>query len=142
MITSDKQTTPQHKLRYQYAISNKDNLDLFGRGFNEINKKEEGLEKYMFSIAIENDTYDTYFTEKILDCFLTGTIPIYKGTKKITEHFNSEGIVFLDEVKELSDFGRDFYYSKIDAIKDNFERALQYEILDDWLYQNYLINYI
>ena len=44
----------------------------------------------MFSVCIENDVYDTYFTEKILDCFATGTIPIYKGTKNklVIQTFN------------------------------------------------------
>ena len=38
----------------------KDQIDLLGRGFKPVDKKEEGLIDYMFSIAIENDTYDTY----------------------------------------------------------------------------------
>jgi hypothetical protein len=141
MITSDKQSTPQHKFRYDYAIKNKDKFDLFGRGFKEIDKKEEGLNDYMFSVAIENDTYDTYFTEKILDCFLTGTIPIYKGTRKITEHFNSDGIIFLDDIKDFSELTPEYYFSKINSINDNFNLSLNYEILDDWIYKNYLIPY-
>ena len=52
----------------------------------------------MFSVCIENTTHDTYFTEKILDCFATGTLPIYKGTKNITKYFDGNGILFLDEI--------------------------------------------
>jgi hypothetical protein len=107
----------------------------------EIENKEDGLKDYMFSISIENDTYDTYFTEKILDCFATGTIPIYKGTKKIVEHFNSEGIIFLDDIN-IDKLSPELYYSYMDAIKDNFERVKKLYTLDDWIYNKYLINYV
>ena len=141
MITSDKQWSNQQKFRYGFALENKEKLDLFGRGFNNIENKEDGLKDYMFSVSVENDTYDTYFTEKILDCFATGTIPIYKGTKKIIEHFNSEGIIFLDEIN-IDSIDSDLYFSKIEAIKENLEIVKKYEILDDWIYDNYLINYV
>ena len=36
----------------------------------ENENKEVGLCDYMFSVVIENGIYETYFTEKILDCFL------------------------------------------------------------------------
>jgi hypothetical protein len=142
MITSDKQATEQHQFRYNFAVKNKNMLDLYGRGFNEIEKKETGLNDYMFSVAIENNTYDTYFTEKILDCFLTGTIPIFKGTKKIVNYFDSNGIIFLDEIDNLSELTSDLYYSKMDSIKENFERAFEYELLDDWLFEKYIKNYV
>lgn len=142
MITSDKQATEQHKFRYNYAVQNRDKLDLFGRGFTEIEKKETGLIDHMFSIAIENNTYDTYFTEKILDCFLTGTIPVFKGTRKIDQHFNGDGIIFLDDLEDLSLLTPELYYSKINSVKENYERALQYDILDDWLFEKYIKEYV
>jgi hypothetical protein len=33
----------------------------------------------------------------------------------------------------------DLYYSKIDAVKDNFERVLEYDVLEDWIYNRYFI---
>ena len=142
MVTSDKKITEQHRFRYNFAQQNKNKLDLYGRGFNEIENKEIGLNDYMFSIVIENDTYDTYFTEKILDCFATGTIPIYLGTKKIINYFNSEGIIFLEDSFDPLQLTKKLYDSKIKAIKDNFERVQKYSILDDWIFENYLINYV
>ena len=109
-----------------------DQLDLFGRGFNEIENKEEGLCDYMFSVAIENGQYETYFTEKILDCFATGTIPVYLGAPDIGNYFNLDGIVNLSEEFDVSE---EIYYSKIEAVKDNLERAKKMEINnDDWVY--------
>ena len=142
MIVSNKRWTRQHEIRHDFAMANKTKIDVYGRGTHEIAKKEEGLKDYMFSFAAENDTYDTYFTEKILDCFATGTIPIYMGTKKIVEYFNPEGILFFDGTYDLDTLTPDLYYSKMDAIKDNYERVQKYSILDDWLYENYLIHYV
>jgi len=142
MIVSNKRWTKQHEIRHDFAMANQTRIDVFGRGIAEIPKKEMGLNDYMFSFAAENDTYDTYFTEKILDCFATGTIPIYMGTKKIVEYFNPEGILFFDGTYDLDSLTPDLYYSKMDAIKDNYERVQKYSILDDWLYENYLIHYV
>jgi hypothetical protein len=105
----------------------------------KIEKKELGLNDYMFSVCIENCEHDTYFTEKILDCFATGTIPIYKGTRKITNHFNEDGILFLDDI-DIDNLNEDLYLSKIDSVIDNFERVLKYDVLEDWIYDKYIKN--
>lgn len=140
MITSNKQMTPQQIFRCNYAESVKNQVDVFGRGFNEILEKEQGLNDYMFSICIENDTNDTYFTEKILDCFATGTIPIYKGTKNIINYFNSDGIIFLDEIL-LIELTKELYMSKIDIIKDNLNRVKKFMSPENYMYINYLNKY-
>ena len=42
----------------------------------EWHNKKDALNDYMFSIVSENDICEGYYTEKITDCFATGTIPI------------------------------------------------------------------
>lgn len=138
MITSNKTMTSNHILRNHLASTWEDKLDLFGRGYNEIEKKEDGLAPYMFSIAIENDCYETYFTEKILDCFAVGTIPVYLGAPDIDKHFNSDGIIFLNKDFNLNDLTKDLYYAKIAVVKENFEKVQQYNVLEDWIYEKYL----
>jgi hypothetical protein len=93
----------------------------------------------MFSVCIENDTYDTYFTEKILDCFASATIPIYKGTRNVTRYFNPDGIIFLDDYN-IDDLTPELYYSKLDAVKDNLNRVLEFNTIEDWMYKKYLTN--
>jgi hypothetical protein len=46
---------------------------------------------------MENATYSNMFTEKITDCFMTGTIPIYYGISNIGDYFNTDGIIILDD---------------------------------------------
>jgi hypothetical protein len=137
MICSDKTRTELQQFRVNFANSNKDKIDVYGHLCRGIQKKEEGLNDYMFSVCIENDIHDTYFTEKILDAFATGTIPIYKGTKNVVNHFNAGGILFLDDIN-IDDLTEDLYYSKLEYVKENFEKVQELNVLENWMYKNYL----
>jgi hypothetical protein len=137
MIASNKRMCAGHHLRLEWVERLWGQVDLYGRGFNEIALKEEGLCDYMFSIAIENGQYETYFTEKLLDCFATGTIPVYLGAPDISNYFNKDGIIDLTDEFDVSD---EIYYNKMDAIKDNLKRVKKMEILEDFIYNSYLKN--
>lgn len=76
-------------------------VDRFGKGINFIENKKDGLLNYCFSIAMENTRENHYFSEKIIDCFLTETIPIYWGCRSITQIFDSRGIIFFDSEDDL-----------------------------------------
>lgn len=134
-ITSNKNFTEGHKVRLDWVEKIGDQVDLYGRGFNQIENKEQGLCDYMFSVVIENGFYDSYYTEKILDCFATGTIPVYLGSPDIKDHFNEDGIITLSDEFDVSE---EIYYSKMNAIKDNLERIKDIEVLEDFIYKNYL----
>jgi len=135
MISSNKSFTEGQKNRLEWVERIGDQVDLYGRGFNEIATKEEGLCDYMFSVVIENGVYESYYTEKILDCFATGTIPVYLGSPDIADYFNKDGIIELTDEFEVSD---EIYESKVEAIRDNLERVKQIEVLEDFIYTNYL----
>ena len=135
MISSNKSMCEGHRLRLDWVDRIGDQVDLYGRGLNEIDLKEEGLCDYMFSVAIENGQYETYFTEKLLDCFATGTIPVYLGAPDIGDHFNKDGIIDLTDEFDVSE---EIYYNKMEAIKDNLERAKKMEVLEDFIWENYL----
>ena len=57
MISSNKRMCEGHIKRLEWVERIGDQVDLYGRGFNEISDKEEGLCDYMFSVAIENGQY-------------------------------------------------------------------------------------
>lgn len=135
MIASNKNMCRGHRNRLEWVERLKGQVDFFGRGFpTEIATKEEGLCDYMFSVAIENASYETYFTEKLLDCFATGTIPVYYGAPNIGDYFNKDGIIDLSEEFDVSE---EIYYDKMDAIKDNLERVKKMEVLEDFIWINY-----
>jgi hypothetical protein len=84
----------------------------------------------MYHIAIENSRNKNFFTEKIVDAFLTKTIPIYWGCPNIDEFFNTDGIITFNNVDELTvilnNLTYEFYESKKDIIEENYNKAKQY----------------
>lgn len=143
-IVSAKKMTHGHMLRHQSVLKFKDKMDLYGRGYNPVEYKLKCLKDYAFSLTIENTKKDYYFTEKLIDCFMTGTVPIYWGCPSIQKFFNIDGIITFDSVNELSDIIKnlsiDKYNSMIDAIKDNFKKAKEFLIAEDYIYEKYILD--
>lgn len=138
IIASSKKDAPGHQLRHIVVDTYREFLDVFGGGYNPVKSKNEGLNDYMFSFAIENIKTDGYFTEKISDCFATGTIPIYWGDDSISEYFIEDGIVRLTDDFDPSILTKELYESKKDVIQENFNRVLQLPLPEDYIYLNYL----
>jgi hypothetical protein len=92
--------------------------------------KEICFDKYMFNISIENCKHLNWFTEKLIDCFLTKTIPLYWGCPNIGNFFNEEGIITFenenDLLKKINNLTSDDYNSRIHAINENYTKALYY----------------
>lgn len=55
--------------------------------------KQEFLSKHRFSIAFENSSSPGYVTEKIIQAFAAGNIPIYWGDSEIEKEFNEEAFI-------------------------------------------------
>ena len=138
MISSNKNFSNGHRKRLMFVEKYRNYVDLYGRGFNEITKKDDALKDYMFSLVIENDTYPTYWSEKILDCFATGTVPIYYGSPDIGEHFNMDGIILLNDQFDISKLNSDEYTKRMEAIIDNFERSLEFDVIEDIIYKKWI----
>ena len=157
-IASHKIFTQGHYIRhelYNNLLERKTNIDIYGSitgsnfGFNpgchlegaSINwhDKTEGMKDYMFSVVIENDQYDTYFTEKITDCFATGTVPVYWGTKNIGDYFDTDGIIQItdnieDVITTISSLTEDDYHKRENSIQKNFETICDMESADDMMF--------
>ena len=141
MVASPKKFAFGHALRHALAEQFKNSIDLYGGalGSKRIGKttwdKSEALNDYMFQIVIENDKYSNYYTEKITDCFATGTIPIYWGSPDIEEIFNSDGIITLTPEFDINQLTPEFYKSKLEAVVDNFNRVKGLASADDQLFK-------
>lgn len=138
MVSSSKNMGVGHGYRLEWVKKLRDKLDLYGRGFKNVEKKEEALRDYMFSVTIENDSYKTYWSEKILDCFAYGTIPIYYGSPDIGDYFNMDGIIILTDDFNVDQLTPELYYSKMEAVKDNYNRVLNYDVIEDIIYKEWL----
>jgi len=99
-----------------------------------------------YHIAIENKLIINAFSEKLIDCFQTKTIPIHYGCPNIGNFFNLDGILVVNNIDEIinicNSLTPEYYESKINAIEDNYYRSMKYvsqtEILDRTL--NELLN--
>lgn len=138
IIASSKREAPGHQLRHTIVDTYKDYIEVFGGGYRKIKSKNEGLNDFRFSFAIENIIAEGYWTEKVVDCFSTGTIPIYWGAQSISNFFLEEGIVRLTDNFDLTLYNKDYYNSKISVIKENFKRAINLPLPEDYIYLNYL----
>jgi hypothetical protein len=138
MIASNKRYCPGHNYRQLIVERYRDKVDCFGKGHRFIEKKETGLNDYYFSIAMLNDSYPNYFTEILTDCFATGTIPIYWGDPFIGEFFNEKGIIPLTDNFMVEDLSPDLYFSKMEYIKENFERAINLPVAEDYVFEKYI----
>lgn len=96
IVTSDKLITDGHKLRFDFAHRLKDyfkdEIDLFGRGIVDFDDKWDVLAPYKYNICIENGEHKDYFTEKLNDCYLAYTFPIYHGCPNITDYYTKDSL--------------------------------------------------
>jgi hypothetical protein len=95
-VTSDKW---EHRNKFFKAIErNNPEVDIYGKNYKKLHSqfKDNALKSYFYSIAIENSTQKNYFTEKINDCFLFLTMPIYWGCPNITDYFPKDSVRLID----------------------------------------------
>jgi hypothetical protein len=92
--------------------------------------KEEVFSDSMFGVAIENFSHRGWFSEKILDCFLLKTVPIYWGCTNIEDFFDTRGIIEFgnpdDFIYISNKLTVDDYESRKEYIEKNYQLALQY----------------
>lgn len=83
------------------ALLKQPDVDCFGKGIREIPGKAEAIAPYRFSVAMENAAGDYYFSEKLIDCLLLETIPVYYGCPGISDLFDQRGFLTFSTVAEL-----------------------------------------
>jgi len=112
-LTGNKMLAGGHILRQkiyykQNSIKTPKDFYISGHGgvenlFNNkiLGEKKEPLFDSQFHICIENSQQKNYFTEKIIDCFQTKTIPIYWGCPNIEDFFDINGIIVVNNFEEI-----------------------------------------
>jgi GR25 family glycosyltransferase involved in LPS biosynthesis len=97
-VTSDAAMLPGHRKRLAFLRRLRPELafDLYGRGFHRVYDKWDVLAPYRYSIAFENVCAPWYFTEKLMDCFVCQTMPIYVGDPRIATCFPPESLIVID----------------------------------------------
>lgn len=145
MTYSTKTFLPGHSFRHslvkQCIPQIEQSVDLYGEGTGvRLQMKSDALRDYRFSIEVENDRLPNYFTEKLLDCFSTGTIPIYWGCPNIEDFFNVNGILQFSSAEEFTELMNnltpELYEKKKMAVLSNYYLVMKrYLQPDDNIYK-------
>ncbi len=135
MILSNKRMTKLQQMRHDCVRSFGELFDVYGRSYIDVGvqtyKKIKSLRAYRYQIVIQNSDSKGFFTQKLLDCFLTGTVPIYKGTQLLSQFgFNEDGIIILSKLHELPEIikkcNRQDYNLRMEALEFNFQESYKY----------------
>ena len=89
---------------------------------------------FQYSIVIENTREKNCFSEKIIDCLITKTIPIYYGCENIHDIFDTTGWIMLETTEstykelqtKLQHINESYYMKYKDVIEKNYETAKRY----------------
>lgn len=99
IVVSNNNFADPYRENFFNELSRYRRVDSGGRAFNNIGKpggvedKLAFLNNYKFSIAFENSSYPGYCTEKLLQAFSAGTVPIYWGDATAKEMFNEKAYI-------------------------------------------------
>ncbi len=133
-IASHLSLLPKHRkrnaLREFLNRSRTELVDIFGRGIRYIEKKWDALAPYRYSLAIENSKSRDYWTEKVADCFLSWTLPLYDGCTNLEDHFDRDSLIRIDAdhaatLRRIEGLSRsDKWERRVPAIAESRRRVL------------------
>lgn len=108
-----------------HSISKYKQVDGYGNMFgNPLRKsKLDILPEYKFCLCPENSIYDGYITEKLIDAYAGGTIPIYSGDLSVVTDFNAWAFFNYQDRYEIKDM-------------DDLVQTIKQWDTDDTLYQS------
>lgn len=140
IIASGKKNVVDHYKRHEIIARHNNVIDVMGRGYTAIEPISVGLIDYMFHIAMENQSRDYHFSEKLINPIIVGTIPIYYGMPSIGDYFDTRGMIIFNDVEEIGDIlsslNEELYDSMLPYARENFKIAQDYILSEDWMYEN------
>ena len=142
-LTSNCGWLPGHRLRQEIypalpplvgGLPVIKHMSVRGDPASRIRRKNDILDPFQFSIAVENESVDNWCPDKVTDLFVAKTVPLYWGCPNIGEFYNTEGIIRFGGVPELLDklaaLTPDTYAAMLPAVEDNYRRAMA--LADIW----------
>jgi hypothetical protein len=95
--------------------------------------KIELFKTFQFSMIIENTREANCFTEKLIDCLITKTMPIYYGCENIDIFFNTKGWIIIEDTNihevlhKVSVLNEHYYSEYTEIIEENYKKAFEYK---------------
>ena len=130
--------TDYFRLQFIDELSKYKKVDMGGKYKNNVGgrvkDKIKFLLDYKFSIAMEKTNGDGYISEKIIDSFIAGTIPIYYGSYMIEEYINPKAYILINGPKDMHE--KIEYIKKIDNDDKLYKSILKEKVyIDDKILQ-------
>ena len=108
VVCSTKTFTHGHAIRFNFVKKLHqyfgNNIDIFGDGLKPIANKFDVIAPYKYHIAIENSSFEHYWTEKISDTFLGLSYPFYYGCPNISNYFPQNSFTTINIFKPQEAF--------------------------------------
>ena len=154
IVMTNRNVAPGHPLRHELYARRKEvkiPFDIYRGTWNQFGPTEDTLpmppwpnrkEKVMvfdcmFHICIEGFKHDYYYSEKLIDCFVTKTVPLYWGCTVIGDYFNECGMIIVDSVDDIigacNQLMPDVYKRMLPIVEDNYEAGLKVYKYEDIL---------
>ncbi|KAL3904525.1 MAG: hypothetical protein SGARI_004886, partial [Bacillariaceae sp.] len=78
------------------AVEGDANTKLTGNSRTNYSQNYNFFHDFRFCLVMENTAMEGYITEKLLNAFLAGCVPVYFGTRQIFDVFHPDSFVFYD----------------------------------------------
>jgi hypothetical protein len=130
-VMSHKNWLPGHNLRHKTAemVRKPRNFELLFPESISMGHKYRLFKDSMFHITIENSQNHNYISEKVVDCFMSYTIPIYWGCPNIMDYFDKDGIISFETEEELENIldnlTEEDYIKRKNAVVNNYQIAFE-----------------
>ena len=136
-VISSNKTSEYFRFKFIKELNKYKKIDMGGRALNNIGGRVKNkinfLSSYKFSISMENSKGDGYVSEKIIDSFISGTIPIYYGDYTVDEYINPKSFIL---VKGEQDINKKIEYIKQIDNDDEIYRSIMNEKIFNENYKN------
>jgi len=133
---------------FEFFSGKPEGIDLYGVGWDKTSypfvktsyrgmcdTKKNVLKHYKFSICFENaKNYPGLITEKIFDCFASGTVPIYYGAPNVSDYIPENCFINFSQFSSYEELYRFLinmteseYQHYLDAVKEFIKTPEYYE---------------
>jgi hypothetical protein len=141
-LISNDYWTDFFRLEFIEELNKYKYVDMGGKFKNNvggyIQNKLKFLSSYKFSIAMENTEGNGYLSEKIIESFISGTIPIYYGDYMADEYINPKSYILIRGKNDM--FEKIEYIKKIDNNDELYKKLLRENVFIDNYYQKKIEN--
>lgn len=143
-LVGHKELTEGHKLRKKlyykqrriinpidFFVSKNGGVEnVFGNKIISDSFHKEELFNSQFHICIENTKQEYFFSEKVMDCFRTKTVPIFWGCPKIGDYFNVDGMIIVnsldDIIESCNGIDEKTYETMLPYVEENYNLCQKY----------------